>query len=96
MAKRVTKSAHSSMVTVIEVAESMGVELPKKAAWEVGSAVAAAYRSVYGTQPIKDLRPKSNGGGSHCFAIYPAPFVPIIQEAIERAGAEKDRQSKLL
>jgi hypothetical protein len=98
MAKRVTKSAsaHSGMVTVIEVAAEMGVELPKKTAWSVGTAVATAYRSVYGAQPIKNNRPKTNGGGSHCFALYPQTFVPIIQEAIERAGAEKDRQARLL
>lgn len=96
MSKRVTKSADSAMVTVIEVAESMGLELPKKTAWAVGTAVATAYRSVYGSQPIKNNRPKTNGGGSHCFALYPETFVPVIKDAIVRAGAEKDRQAKLL
>lgn len=82
-------------VTVIDVARFMGVEMPKEVAWEVGTAVANAYRSQYNRQPPKDLRPKTSGGGTHCFAVYPRAFVPIIVDAITRAGAEKERQSSL-
>ena len=84
------------MVTIIEVARSMGLELSKDIAWEVGATVANRYREIYGTQPMKDLRQKTGGGGSHCFAIYPQTFVPVIKAAIEAAGAEKDRQGSLL
>lgn len=89
------KQSYDQTVTVIDVARSMGLELSKEIAWEVGTAVANAYRSVYGSQPMKVLRRKTNGGGTHCFAIYPPSFVPLIQEAISRAGAEKDRQASL-
>ncbi len=85
----------SQMVTVIEVAKSMGLELPNELAWQVGTSVASAYRKIYGQQPMKDLRPKTGGGGSHCFAIYPPTFVPVIQDAISRAGAEREKQESL-
>jgi hypothetical protein len=86
---------HTDTVTIIDVARFMGVELPKEIAWEVGTAVANAYRTQHQRQPPKDLRKKTSGAGSHCFAVYPRSFVPLIVDAITRAGAEKDRQSSL-
>lgn len=88
-------SLSTTMVTIIDVARSMGVEMSKEVSWEVGTACANKYREIYGTQPMKDLRTKTSGGGTHCFAIYPQTFVPIIKAAIEAAGAERDRQESL-
>ena len=62
-------------VTVHDVAEQIGVELDDEMAWSVGAKIASAWEWQTGTPPLKDLRSKKNGGGSHCFALYPPAFV---------------------
>lgn len=69
-------------ITVPQVAHAMGVELSNKAAWSVGAEMAARYFEEFGEQPPKDNRPKTKGSGSHCFALYPATWEPLIRRAI--------------
>ena len=73
----------SNRITVPQVAHAMGVELSNKVAWSVGSEIASLYFKQFGEQPPKDNRPKTNGPGSHCFALYPPSWVAIIRKAIE-------------
>lgn len=84
------------MITVIDVARSMGVELDKSAAWSVGAAVRSLYETEYGRSPAKELRTKTNGGGSHCFAVYPQSYRSTIERAIRATGAAKAKQGNLL
>jgi hypothetical protein len=84
------------MVTIIEVARDMGVEMPKETAWAVGSAIADIYVKETKRQPPKELRRKTNGHGSHCFAVYPLTYVPKIMDAITKAGVERERQGSLI
>ncbi len=70
-------------ITVPQVAHAMGVELSNKVAWSVGSEIASLYFKQFGEQPPKDNRPKTNGQGSHCFALYPPAWESIIRNAIE-------------
>jgi hypothetical protein len=70
-------------ITVPQVAHAMGVELSNKVAWSVGSEIASLYFKQFGEQPPKDNRPKTNGQGSHCFALYPPSWEVIIKKAIE-------------
>lgn len=84
-------------VTIQQVARSMGLSLPKETAWAIGTAMANAYKQDNnGTVVPKELREKTNGSGSHCFAVYPLSYVPRIRQAIEQAGVEQDRQGNLL
>ena len=80
--------------TIHDVAASMGLALTDEQAWEIGAAIANAYNAVERTRPIKELRPKKRGQGSHCFATYPPSWVPYIQAAIRTAGAQRDRQGR--
>ena len=70
-------------ITVIEVARAMGLELSNDQAWSVGAAVRQRYQDAHGTLPPKALRPKTRGHGTHCFAVYPPSWRPVIQAAIE-------------
>lgn len=69
-------------VTIIDVAKDLDVDLSSREAWEVGAAVRDAYEAAFGKPPIKVLRPKTNGQGSHCFAIYPHSFRHQVERAI--------------
>lgn len=61
----------------------MGADLDSRTAWSVGSIVAEEYVRRVGAQPPKDLRPKTNGPGSHCFAIYPPMWESLIRSTIQ-------------
>ena len=61
-------------VTVHDVARAHGVDLNDVTAWAIGALTATAWEWSTGTPPLKDLRTKKNGGGSHCFALYPPAF----------------------
>jgi hypothetical protein len=74
-------------ITVIQVFELMGVLPTKEKTWAVGNRMQHIYALEHGTQPPKDNRPKTSGGGSHCFALYPKRYLPIIKEEIRKAQA---------
>ena len=69
-------------ITVPQVARAMGVELDNRVSWAVGTEVANIYADRVGAQPSKDLRPKSSGAGSHCFAVYPPAWATTIRSVI--------------
>lgn len=84
------------MITVREVAQDMGVDLDRSQAWQVGAAVRNRYVEEHDTLPRKELRGKANGEGSHCLAVYPEHYRPVIAAAIRTVGAEQARQGALL
>lgn len=82
---------------MVEVLRGLGVTPAAPLSWDVGAAVRDAYTTVYGAPPMKALRPKTNGTGTHCFATYPDEFRPLA-EAVARerlAEAVVDRQGAL-
>lgn len=83
------------MPTVIDRFYALRVEPEKHATWAVGDAVMHKYVDEYGCQPPKVLRPKTNDGGSHCFAIYPVEWVSVIDGIILAHSAEAQRQGEL-
>ncbi len=84
-----------SRITIIQVAEAMGVELDRATAWSVGSEMAALYVEEFAEQPPKELRPKTSGAGTHCFAVYPSTWEKRIRAAIERRVDMARRQQGL-
>ena len=82
-------------VTVLDVARSMGVDLDKSTAWSVGAAVRRLYEAEVGELPPKDLRTKTAGSGSHCFAVYPPEWRDRIAEIIMSHRVEEARQTSL-
>jgi len=83
------------MITVLDVAREIGMKPSSQEAWEIGAAVRDAYEKAVGSLPIKALRQKTNGEGSHCFAVYPEEFRPMIEAAIHRLCADRDAQIDL-
>lgn len=82
-------------LTVLDVARSMGVELDRNAAWSVGATVRRLYETEVGELPPKDLRTKTSGAGSHCFAVYPPEWRDRIAEIIRNHRTEEARQTSL-
>lgn len=89
-------SAPQGYRSIVELAREMGVELGKEQAWSIGGCVSAQFEADYGHLPMKELRPKTNGPGSHCFAVYPAPYHDRIRSMIRAANAVAVRQGALL
>ena len=82
-------------ITVLDVARELGLELDPTQAWSAGARVQEAYTSRFGQLPVKDLRRKTYGPGSHCFAIYPPAFRPLIENVLRDIGAADSAQGKL-
>lgn len=73
----------SKRISITQVARTMGIELDNATAWSIGAGMADAYFREFGEQPPKELRPKTSGGGSHCFAVYPPTWEERIRKAIQ-------------
>ena len=83
-------------ITVVDVFREMGVNTEKSKTLAVGQMMQKWYADNYGSQPPKDNRPKTNGPGVHCFAIYPMRCRRRIMAFIAKVGAEQSRQMSLL
>ena len=82
-------------VTVIERFKRKGIETDKEVTWAVGARVSHRWVETYGQQPEKDLRQKTSGLGSHCLAIYPETWTPVIDETIDAVIAEGKAREQL-
>ena len=82
-------------ITVPQVARLMGVVLDNRTSWSVGSEMAHTYQQEFGENPTKDNRPKTNGSGSHCFALYPAKWEQKIRDVIESHIEQQGKQNDL-
>ena len=82
-------------ITVIDVFKALGLEPSPKMTWSAGHLMRSRYQEIYGRLPPKELRPKTNGNGVHCFAIYPDGFRGEIEKCIAGLGVEKAAQPDL-
>ncbi len=81
----------SDWVSVIDRIRGLGYEPTNDLAWRCGDAVREAWRERTGGElPRKELRRKTAGGGSHCFAVYPPDFRDTIDATIHAIAAELD------
>ena len=71
-----------SLITIIDVMRARNVEPTSELTWAVGAEVRDEWERRHGALPDKDLRRKTNGGGTHCFAVYPVTFWPVIEGII--------------
>lgn len=70
------------VITVMECFYEMGVVPDKHLSWKVGRQVRDTYVQQCNKFPDKELRTKTRGGGSHCFAVYPLEFKDQIKAII--------------
>lgn len=82
-------------ITVIDVCRQMRIEPTKALTWPVGDRVRYIWEKKYLAPPDKDLRTKTCGEGSHCFAVYPEHMREIIRRVIRRQVSEQQRQGEL-
>lgn len=82
-------------ITVVDVFKAMGLSPTVQMTWAVGAAVRDRYQERFGHLPEKVLRTKTSGSGSHCFAVYPPSWRPVIVECISRVNAARAAQPDL-
>jgi hypothetical protein len=82
-------------ITVVDVFTDLGFEPIPDDTWAVGAAVRELYKSAMGQSPMLELRKKTNGPGSHCFAVYPPHWRPKIEEIVRSVAKRRDNQLKL-
>jgi hypothetical protein len=82
-------------ITIVQVIREMGIEPSNKLCWAVGDKMQAWYVRNIGSAPHKDNRGKTNGAGSHCFALYQPIFHKKIQEFVRQVQFEMSRQPDL-
>lgn len=82
-------------VTVPEVLRDLNVEASPGLATSIGARVRERFRALHDAEPPKELRQKTGGGGSHCFAVYGPEMRPIIEEIIAACRTESAAQGRL-
>jgi hypothetical protein len=82
----------SAGITVVDVCRELDVEPEPDLTWSVGNLMREWYESHVGELPRKELRSKTYGSGSHCFAVYPEKMREKIASLILAHGAEQSRQ----
>ena len=82
-------------ITIIDVMRELRIEPTPELSWSIGAAVRDYFERLYGRLPEKELRTKTSGGGSHCFAIYPQEMKSKIINIIHLHQLESQRQGEL-
>lgn len=81
-------------ITVVDVMRDMKIEITPELSWTVGTAVRELWMQQNGgLLPEKELRTKTSGHGSHCFAVYPESFRGKIEGIVRYYKTEKTRQT---
>jgi len=84
---------------VRDLLRALGVEPMPVISWQIGAAVRDAYFTRHQRLPEKELRTKTAGTGSHCFAVYPSGFwseaMEIAETVILTRKAEAARQFEM-
>lgn len=97
---RPPRSPHSAVaaagyITIIDVFRELGIETDKHLTWAAGDIAQYEYAERHERQPIKDNRRKTNGGGSHCFALYPVEWKPRLIEIVRGVASTPSAQMDL-
>jgi len=87
-------TSNREWISIHSVSRDLQVELSNEQAWEVGKQMAAAWVRIMKRPPVKDLRTKKAGAGSHCFALYPPSWQPMFEAAIRVIQAQAARQGQ--
>jgi hypothetical protein len=90
-----SRTNFATYITVVDVFIDLGFEPIPEDTWEVGAAVRELYKSITGQSPMLELRKKTNGPGSHCFAVYPPSWRSKIEEIVRSVAKRQDNQLKL-
>jgi hypothetical protein len=84
----VSRNAHlRHWITVVAVCRSIGIEPESNLMMKVGARVRDLWQAEGHIQQY-DLRGKTNGPGSHQFAIYPPTWHPVIADVIRSFAAD--------
>jgi hypothetical protein len=83
------------MITIVDVMRDEGYEPLPEVTWPLGNMAREYYEQQCGELPLKQLRTKTYGHGSHCFAVYPEWMREPITRMIRQFKTESARQMEL-
>ncbi len=84
--------------TVPQELKRLGFDPTNRDSWQIGWAVRDRWVELTGDLPPKELRTKTNGAGSHCFALYPEWWREgrkLVRDMAGILAIERDRQGDL-
>ena len=82
-------------ITVIDVFHDLDLEPIPEDTWAAGNAARDLYLDTTGHLPPKELRNKTNGPGSHCFAVYPESWREELEEIVRLVAKRRANQLRL-
>tara|TARA_Y100000310_G_C20369726_1_gene662951 strand:- start:17 stop:313 length:297 start_codon:yes stop_codon:yes gene_type:complete len=82
-------------VTIPAMIAELKLKYTKRLAWAAGNLCRHRWQEMTGTLPTKELRQKTTGEGSHCFAVYPNTFRPEMRRVLVSLQAADDEQLRL-
>jgi len=82
-------------ITVIDVFNDLGFDPIPEDTWTAGASARNMYESVVGQPPPLELRRKTNGAGTHCFAVYPPSWRPKLETIVRSIARHRAAQLKL-
>lgn len=89
-------SSRDGYFTIPQVFADLGFEPNKHETWAAGDRVRMRYVDATGSLPPKDLRQKTNGPGSHCFAIYPPEWRATAEAIVLQIATTRAAQGRLV
>lgn len=86
---------YTDHITVVDVFHDLGLEPIPEDTWSAGAAARNLYEEIVGQPPPLELRRKTNGGGSHCFAVYPSSWRPRLEGIVKSVAQVRAKQLTL-
>ena len=82
--------------TIVDVFRDLDFEPIPEDTWEAGALMRDLYTDVVDEPPALELRPKTNGPGTHCFAVYPPGWRKKAEEVVRKVASHRQRQMRLI
>jgi hypothetical protein len=80
--------------SIPEIYKEMHITVDQRTAWTIGNEVKEQWIAAKGYLPDKELRPKSNGKGTHVLAVYPEEWLERIKDVIRYHKSTPNRQGR--
>jgi hypothetical protein len=82
--------------TVVDVFRDLGFEPVPDDTWQAGAMMRDLYTDYVDEPPALELRSKTNGHGTHCFAVYPPGWREKAEEVVRKVASHQIRQMRLI
>ena len=82
--------------TIVDVFRDLDFEPVPEDTWEAGALMRDLYTEMVDEPPALELRRKTNGPGTHCFAVYPPGWRDKAEDVVRKVASHRLRQMRLI